>query len=221
MAFAHRVRETLSPLRPVYRGAMGCIKTVHRFMARRELTGRGLVVRELTQAEHARVCSAFPRAGEAPSAADIVRQAAGQVGIVAAWMDDKPLGLGFINWSGPRSAQLARRWPGTPEIYRLRVLAPYRSLGIGTLQIQHLEEAAAAKGHARIGLGVHAGNGRAHALYVRLGYEPDPEPFVDEYTVTLADGSASLVRQTSIFLVKAIGPAPRPGPPDLREGTNP
>ncbi len=198
-------REMMSSLRPVYRSVQGYISKARRFLARRELAGRELRVHELTAGEHARVRGAFPESGAAPSAADIDQQAEGSVGIFVAWMEGKPLGLGFVNWPGPRSAQLASRWPGTPEIYRLRVIARYRSLGIGTLQIQHLENLAASKGYARIGLGVHAENRRAHALYVRLGYEPDPQPFVDEYAITLADGRTRAVSKTSIFLVKAIG----------------
>ena len=192
----------LAALRPLYRSVRS---QTRKFLARRELMGRDLAVHELTQPEHASVRGAFPQAGAAPSEVDIAQQAAGRVGIVAAWMEDKPLGLGFVNWSGPRSAQLASRWPGTPEIYRLRVSPRYQSLGIGTLQIRHLEDLAAAKGYVRIGLGVHADNKRAHALYVRLGYAPDPEPFVDEYTVALADGGTRTVTKASIFLVKVIG----------------
>lgn len=203
--FSWVVREMMSPLRPVYRSVRGYVSKAHRFLARRELAGRELTVHELTQGEHARVRGAFPQAGAAPSEVDIELQAAGSLGIVAAWMKDKPLGLGFVNWPGPRSAQLARRWPGTPEIYRLRVIPRYQSLGIGTLLIRHLENMATSKGYARFGLGVHADNRRAHALYVRLGYEPDPQPFFDEYAITLADGRTRAVSKTSIFLVKAIG----------------
>ena len=198
-------REMMSSLRPVYRSVQGYISKARRFLARRELAGRELRVHEMTAGEHATVRGAFPESGAAPSAADVDQQAEGGVGIFAAWMEDKPLGLGFVNWPGPRSAQLASRWPGTPEIYRLRVIARYRSLGIGTLQIQYLENLAVSKGYARIGLGVHADNRRAHALYVRLGYEPDPQPFFDEYATTLADGRTRAVSKTSIFLVKAIG----------------
>ena len=86
----------------------------------------------------------------------------------------------------------------------MRVVCRYQSLGIGTLLVQHVEKLAASKAYARIGLGVHADNTRAHALDVRLGYEPDPEPFFDEYAVTLADGRARSVSDISIFLVKVI-----------------
>lgn len=198
-------RQMKSSLRPVYRSVQGYVSKARRFLARRELAGREMRVHELTAGEHARVRGAFPESGAAPSEADIDQQAEGRVGIVVAWMDDKPLGLGFVNWPGPRSAQLARRWPATPEIYRLRVIPRYRSLGIGTLLVQHLEKVAASKGYARVGLGVHAENRRACSLYIRLGYEADPEPFVDEYTATLADGRTRAFSNTSTFLVKAIG----------------
>ncbi len=199
------VSRGLSVLRRIKRALNAQALKVRRFFARRALAGRRLHVRELAEHERASLAAVLPESNSRPSVADIAQQRAGKIGIVVAWNGAAPLGLGFVHWPGPRSVSLARRWPGTPEIYRLRVAPRYRSMGVGELLIRHVETMAAGKGYARVGLGVHEDNERAQALYTRLGYEPDAEPFLDQYVVTLANGRVRSVTANAIFLVKAVG----------------
>ncbi len=196
-------RASLLPRRLV-RALKAIALKVRGAIAERELAHRQLTVRELAESEHERVRAGF-QGSNSPSQADIARQSTGETGIVVAWMDSEPLGLGFVHWPGPRNALLAERWPGTPEIYRLHVLPRYRSLGVGGLLIRHIEQLAAAKGVARVGLGVHSHNERAHALYVRLGYAADAVQYLDEFEELSIDGSPRLVSEAAIFLVKSVG----------------
>lgn len=71
--------------------------------------------------------------------------------------------VGCLDWT---------REPGTGWISQLAVRPSWRSLGVGTLLIRALEDAAAAAGADRTGLAVEQDNPRAAGLYRRLGYRP-------------------------------------------------
>jgi putative acetyltransferase len=60
--------------------------------------------------------------------------------------------------------------PGLAELHRLYVRADQRGRGLGTLLTRRMEEAARARGAARIALWSDTRFANAHALYRRLGY---------------------------------------------------
>lgn len=172
--------------------------------ARIELKIQAVSVHELQAGELAQVQNAFRAGGSQARPADLLGQAAGQVGIVVAWLGTRPVGIGFVHWAGPRNAELQQRLPGVPEIYRLWVRPVYRTLGLGTDVVRHIEGLALGRGLSRIGLGVHEGNLRARALYLRLGYQPDPQPYVDSYLEQGLDGAIRPVNMPAVFMVKTL-----------------
>lgn len=132
-------------------------------------------------------------------------QCDGRVSMLVAWHRQRPLGLGLIHWSGPRQAEVQAVHPGCPEIFRLHVRRPYRSMGLGSLLIEAFERLARERGHRRIGLGVTYANPGAFALYQRLGYgEPAPSDFMDEYDVHTPDGALKHEAHPAHFLVKTL-----------------
>jgi GNAT superfamily N-acetyltransferase len=146
----------------------------------------------------------FQDPGAGPNAHDLERLTRGEIGIAAAWIGSRPVGVGFVQWGGPRHRELLERWGGVPEIYRLHVIPLYRSVGAGSALISFFERAAARRGCARIGIGIHLGNRRAFDLYGRLGYRPCQANFTDEYTTVLPGGETQAVKEPSVFLVREI-----------------
>lgn len=194
-------------LRRVYRTVMGGVMLAQLCWALFEVRIHGLRVDELQPGEAARAQDDFGVSGTQPRPTEWLDQASGQIGIVVAWLGRRPVGIGFVAWHGVRSEVLRQRWPGVPEIYRLWVQPRYRSVGIGTAIVQHMEGQALARGLSHVGLGVHESNLRARALYLRLGYQPDPLPYIDSYLKTAADGSSRQVDVSAVFLVKDLAGA--------------
>lgn len=130
-------------------------------------------------------------------------------------------GLYLVAWDGPLAVgHLLLRWPGVPEALPQAHMAlrPYlegaavrpdrQSGGIGTLLLHAAEAAAAARGHAAIGLAVGVENVRARALYERLGYEERwlPEFYVS-WTYIDADGNEGREGEMCVYLVKRLAGA--------------
>ncbi|MCI0395582.1 MAG: GNAT family N-acetyltransferase [Chloroflexi bacterium] len=89
-------------------------------------------------------------------------QSAGRSCVLVAEKDGQPVGSG----------QLIRH-AGYAEIANLAVAADCRSQGIGTALVHCLTAVARQWGISWLEIGVAAGNGRALALYQRLGFEED------------------------------------------------
>jgi len=63
-----------------------------------------------------------------------------------------------------------RHGSDAPLVWAVRVMAPFRGLGIGARLMAAIEAAALARGHARLELGVETDNPGARAFYERLGW---------------------------------------------------
>lgn len=180
------------------------VSSVLKSLGRQALARRPLVIEELSRGHIEAVRSSFPQAGAQPTPADLQLQSDGSISILVGWTGTEAVGLCFVHWRGPRDASLAVRWPGVPEIYRLRVSRRFQSLGVGTRLIRQAELMAAQRLRQCIGMGVHDDNPRAKELYLRLGYIPDPLPFVDRYTMARSDGQEQGIEARSEFLVKRL-----------------
>src|SRR5262249_45253136 len=112
---------------------------------------------------------------------------------------------GLIHWPGPRNAGVAAQLAGCPEIFNLGVREGQRSQGIGGLLVARLEELALARRSPRVGLGVALTNGRARALYRRLGYRACGVPhYVDRWRWIDGSGVEHREEDACVFLVKVL-----------------
>lgn len=160
--------------------------------------------------------------------ADLVEHRSQLTTILVAWLDTKPVGIGWMHWDGPRDAALMDSLGRVPEIHRLHVNKRYRSFGLGSRIISSFELLAIERGLARIGLGVHVRNHRATALYQRLGFLKTGERYLDEFAVQEPNGMAYQVREPSIYMIRDItvsnrttsGQRARP-PTEVRSATMP
>jgi len=124
--------------------------------------------------------------------------------IVVAWLDTKPVGIGWMHWDGPRDAALMNSLGRVPEIHRLHINKRYRSFGLGSRIISSFELLAIERGLTWIGLGVHLKNHRATALYQRLGFRETGERYVDEFIVKEPNGMAYQVREPSVYMTREL-----------------
>jgi GNAT superfamily N-acetyltransferase len=93
-----------------------------------------------------------------------------------------------------------------PQMIDLYVAEPFRGRGIGTSMIRHMEQLALQAGHDALFLSVDpVDNPRAHALYLRLGYQPlQTEPHHDHWRFTDSDGSVHEGSGWAVDMAKAL-----------------
>jgi ribosomal protein S18 acetylase RimI-like enzyme len=130
------------------------------------------------------------------------RQTTGLSTFLIAYVGEVPVGAGEVLWQGPKEADVRDLFPDCPEINGLAVVAERRSHGIGTAIVRMAEQLAAGRGCHRIGLGVDDHNGRAAALYERLGYEDIGCRYLDRYHYLGDDGTRREVADPCRFLIK-------------------
>ena len=80
-------------------------------------------------------------------------------------------------------------FPDLLRLYSLDVAPSVQSRGIGTRLIERVEQESRDRGHAGVYLEVGTANPRARALYKRLGYVREGEPFLNHWTRYDADGN--------------------------------
>lgn len=140
-----------------------------------------------------------------PHAVELQDQLRGLLTFYVVWLNEQPIGTGFVRWDGPRDSDVRAAYPNCPEIYRLGIAEEHRSQGIGTQLISVCERAAAQKGFRQIGLGVALENPRADILYRRLGYtQSSVERYMDVYQYQTADGTVKTAQDPLRFLIKPI-----------------
>ena len=100
----------------------------------------------------------------------LARQQRGDGVLLVAWLDDRPVGDGFLAGTAAEEPELRRHLPGVPRLEHLEVLEPLWRRGIGTALIRAAEDAARRLGHERLVLAVGIDNPGARRLYERLGY---------------------------------------------------
>ncbi|GAA2095189.1 hypothetical protein GCM10009801_63780 [Streptomyces albiaxialis] len=134
------------------------------------------------------------------------RQRAGEGTFLVAWRNEVPVGSCEVRWEGCAAPEVRAAHADCPEVNGLGVWPEtLRSLGIGTGLIHEAERLAAARGCARIGLGVERNNPRARALYRRLGYY-DTTPYLDCWSYEDGAGVTHRVADACTFMVKNLTP---------------
>jgi ribosomal protein S18 acetylase RimI-like enzyme len=101
----------------------------------------------------------FDRSERQMGAAWLPRQARGEVYVAVACLDGSAVGRAGVEFL-----------PEGAHFWAAEILTAFRSRGIGTLLIAHLEQAAAARGYSSVFFEVDGLNLRARALYARLGF---------------------------------------------------
>jgi ribosomal protein S18 acetylase RimI-like enzyme len=135
----------------------------------------------------------------------LARQQTGASEYLVAWHDGTtPIGYGVINWTGFRDEQARTAFPACPEISNLGVDEPFRGQGVGTALIHEAERRAAARGFARVGLGVATDNEAAARLYLRLGYVDTGMAAECRYTYYDGDDVAHDVVEVDRYLVRDL-----------------
>lgn len=138
----------------------------------------------------------------------LAQQSDGVVSFLVAWQGASPVAHGLVHWAGPREPAVAARLPGCPEIYNLGVREGLRSRGIGTELLRGLEGLVVARGSGRVGLGVALANGRARALYERLGYCDAGLPvYIDRWRQSDDSGALRVREDPTVFLLKSLAAA--------------
>ncbi|MGI5129272.1 GNAT family N-acetyltransferase [Pseudonocardia sp. CA-107938] len=105
-----------------------------------------------------------------------------------------PVGMALLDWTVV---------PGAGHIGQLAVHPALRSCGLGTLLIGQAEARIVARGRDRADLRVEVGNGRARALYERLGYEAYGEA-PDGWDQEGPDGMVVRYETTSTLMRKQL-----------------
>jgi GNAT superfamily N-acetyltransferase len=153
-----------------------------------ETDGGGIDVRELTDADVARIGDRLP----------LHRLDSAQTYLVA-WDGSEPVGHAHVAWEGTLL--------GVPEIGDVFVPTELRGRGIGTKLSGAAEQLARTRGHSRISISASIENEGALRLYRRLGYrDADLPPKRVQGTIVVRAGAIE-VDDTLLYLVKDIAHA--------------
>lgn len=149
-----------------------------------------LSVKELTPAEVEVVDRHLPLSR-------LDQQAAAGSTYIIAWDDDQPVGHAHVAWEGTHL--------GLPEIQDVYVVPAHRRRGIASMLTRAAEQAARARGRARISLSVSRdGNPAARTLYEGLGYRDAGVPAVRFVGVITLRGEPLEVDDTLLYLEKDL-----------------
>lgn len=93
-----------------------------------------------------------------------------------------------------------------PQIVDLQVVKTRRGQGLGSAFLREIEHIAAEAGCSRIYLSVEPlANPRAHALYLRQGYQPEqPEPYLSPWQFTDSGGRVHRGEDWVVDMVKIL-----------------
>ena len=124
--------------------------------------------------------------------------------MLAAWLDDKPVGRVLVHWR-PVPETPAEWHTGFAFLEELIVLEAHRSQGIGTAIIHEAAGQARERGFTTMAVGVGVDNDRARALYDRLGYmDAGLGLFEDRGTFLNSRGEQIDWHETWLFLTRAL-----------------
>jgi ribosomal protein S18 acetylase RimI-like enzyme/uridine kinase len=132
------------------------------------------------------------------------RQTDGSVVFLIAWLADRPIGTGLLDWRGSRETHASGAYPTVPTITNLHVHPPFQGHGAGTAIIAAAERTAAERGHTHVTIGVAADNPRAARLYGRLGYARTGVEDESRYCWTDDDGAVHAEVEHVELLVKNL-----------------
>jgi ribosomal protein S18 acetylase RimI-like enzyme len=140
------------------------------------------------------------------------RQAEGSVVFLVAWLADRPVGAGLLDWRGSRERHAATAYPSVPTITNLHVHPPFQGHGAGTAIMVAAERTAARRGHTQVTIGVAEDNPRATRLYTRLGYVRTGVDDESRYSWTDSSGTAhEEVEHVELLLKNLAVPAESSG----------
>ena len=133
------------------------------------------------------------------------RQRSGRGIMLAAWVDELPVGDVYLWLEPAEEAELRQRLPGVPLVQHLEVRDGHRNRRIGTALLRTAERLLHDCGHRRVALGVGLDNHRAARLYRRCGYQEWPyPPITTAYEEFLPDGSRRRLTEVCQILVKDL-----------------
>jgi GNAT superfamily N-acetyltransferase len=150
-----------------------------------ETDGGGIDVRELTDADVARIGDRLP----------LNRLERAQTYLVA-WDGGDPVGHAHIAWEETTL--------GVPEIGDVFVTAELRGRGIGTELSGAAERMARTRGHRQISISASIANESALRLYTRLGYRDAGLPAKRVQGTIVVRGGPMEVDDTLVYLVKDL-----------------
>lgn len=110
----------------------------------------------------------YPSEDEAKYRNRLVEQQVGGIVCLIAWIEEVPVGRGFIRWSPDEPVRSAL--PGVPLLGDLGVREDLQSRGIGSRIMEEIESLARASGYESLALSVDVSNKDARRLYERRGY---------------------------------------------------
>lgn len=165
-------------------------------------------VRPLAADELADVQQSLPPEHPEAHVRRLADQRAGRVTYLVAWADGRALGHVLVRWSGTTNPELRRLLDSRerhPYFEALLAHPAYRSQSVGSQILKAAEALVQQRGFRRIGLAVAVENGRARALYERLGYRDlglgefgNAWSYVDEAGNEIAES------ETCVYLVKEL-----------------
>lgn len=154
-------------------------------------------VREIHPSQWPEILAAWP---EDPSAlASLYDEGSRKRTVLIAWQ-----GYGVVQWEGPVAPNARAAFPHAIELNHLWVFDSARGKGAGTALIRAAEQAAAARGHTRVLVGVGEDNPDARRLYERLGYTATGVWDTTTYMFRGDDGSRTQATETDQVLVKHL-----------------
>jgi GNAT superfamily N-acetyltransferase len=132
-------------------------------------------------------------------------QEGGMVLYLIAWLGSTAVGQLLLTWEGETREPMGSQLAHCPHLSDFNVLPEYRSQGIGTHMLDHIERIAQERGYHQIGLGVGLNNPRARALYERRGYQDSGlGEYMDSWTWIDEQGQEFLVVDRCLYLVKHL-----------------
>jgi GNAT superfamily N-acetyltransferase len=150
-----------------------------------ETDGGGIDVRELTDADVARIGDRLP----------LHRLGSAQTYLVA-WEGSEPVGHAHVAWEETTL--------GVPEIGDVFVPAELRGRGIGTELSEAAEQLARRRGHRQISISASIANEGALRLYGRLGYRDAGLPPKRVQGTIIVRAGPLEVDDTLLYLIKDI-----------------
>jgi GNAT superfamily N-acetyltransferase len=132
-------------------------------------------------------------------------QEGGTVLYLIAWLGSTAVGHLLLTWEGETREPMGSHLVRCPHLSDFNVLPEYRSHGIGTRMLEHIEQIVQERDYQQIGLGVGVNNLRARALYARHGYQ---DSGLGEYMASWSwideQGQEYLAIERCLYLVKAL-----------------
>ncbi len=118
--------------------------------------------------------------------------------VLIADFNNFPIGQAAIHWKGKPTH------PHIPDIQSLRVFPAFQGMSIGSRLLEACERVVRERGFQQVSLAVGTQNGRARALYERLGYKAIGDVYTDTWHFVDARGEVQHMSEDVIDLVKNL-----------------